>query len=83
VYESFILPSKEEGIMSKKTTENVNEDTLRNEIVTSDQLVNAIQGTFSYADPGCTNIYLFCKKNNRRLELIDTVFLSFISIKRR
>jgi hypothetical protein len=28
VHESFILPSKEEGIMSKKKTENVNEDTI-------------------------------------------------------
>ena len=36
--------------MTRKKTENVNEDTIGNEIVTSDQLVNAIQGTFSYAD---------------------------------
>jgi hypothetical protein len=42
------LPSKEKGIMSREKTENVNEDTIGNEIVTSDdQLVNAIQGTFS------------------------------------
>jgi hypothetical protein len=55
------LPSKKEGIMSRK---NVNEDTIWNEIVTSDQLVNAMQGTFSYADPGCTNcfFYLFVKR---------------------
>jgi len=45
--------------------------------VTSDQLVNAMQGTFSYAQPRCTlyyKFYLFCKKNNRRLEFNDTVF---------
>jgi hypothetical protein len=43
--------------------------------VTSDQLINAMQGTFSYADPGCTIfIYFFCKQNNRRLEFNDTVF---------
>jgi hypothetical protein len=41
VHESFILPSKEEGIMSrKKQQKNVNEDTIGNEIVTSDQLTN-------------------------------------------
>ena len=39
-----------------------------NEIVTSDQLVNAMQGTFYYAQPGFTKKkYLFCKKSNRRL----------------
>jgi hypothetical protein len=37
VHESFILSLKEEGIMSRKKTENVNEDTMGNEIVTSDQ----------------------------------------------
>jgi hypothetical protein len=59
----------------KKKTENVNEDTIWNEIVTSDQLVNAMQGTFSYADPGCTNFFnLFCRKKNRKLEFNDTVF---------
>ena len=41
----------------KKKTENVNEYTIGNEIVTSDQLVNAMQGTFSYAEPGCIFIY--------------------------
>jgi hypothetical protein len=30
----------------KKKIENVNEDTIGNEIVTSDQPVNAMQGTF-------------------------------------
>ena len=62
VHESVILASKEEGIMSKKKTENVNEDTIGNEIVTSDQLVNAIQGTFSYAEPGCTEICIYFVK---------------------
>jgi hypothetical protein len=53
------LPSKEEGIMSKKKTENVNEDTIWTEIVTltSDQPVNAMQGTFSCAEPGCTKMF--------------------------
>ena len=46
----------------KKKTENVNEDTIGNEIVTSDQLVNAIQGTFSYAEPGCTKIVIYFVK---------------------
>ena len=54
VHESFILPSKEEGINVKKKIENVNEDTIVNEIVTSHQPVNvtshqpvnAMQGTF-------------------------------------
>jgi hypothetical protein len=32
----------------------VNEDTIGAEIVTSDQPVNAMQGTFSCAEPGCT-----------------------------
>ena len=59
----------------RKKTENVNEDTIGNEIVTSDQLVNAMQGTFFYADPGCTNFFnLFCKMNNKRLKLNDTAF---------
>jgi hypothetical protein len=35
-----------------KKTENVNEDIIGNDIVTSDQQVNAIQCTFSYAEPG-------------------------------
>ena len=52
--------------------------------MTSDQLVNAMQGTFSYADPGCTSFFnLFCKKKIRKLEFNDTVFLSFVSIERR
>jgi hypothetical protein len=59
----------------------LNEDTIGNEIVTSDQQVNAMQGTFSYADPGCTNLfYLFCKMNNRRLKLNDTVFFCHLSV---
>ena len=61
----------------KKKTENVNEDPIGNEIVTSDQLVNAMPGTFSDAQPRCTfyyKFYLFCKKNNRRLEFNDTGF---------
>ena len=63
VHESFILPSKEGGIMSRKKTENVNEDTIENEIVTSDQLVNAMQGIFSYAEAGCTkNVIYFVKR---------------------
>ena len=43
----------------KKKTENVNEDTIRTEIVTltSDQPVNAMQGTFSCAEPGCTKMF--------------------------
>jgi hypothetical protein len=53
------LPSKEEGIMSRKKNRNVNEDTIGNEIVTSDQLVNAMQGTFSYAESGCTNFVIY------------------------
>jgi hypothetical protein len=57
------LTSKEEGIMSReKNPENVNEDTIGNEIVTSDQLVNAIQCTFSYAEPGCTKICIYFVK---------------------
>ena len=32
--------------MTRKKTENVNENTIGNEIVTSDQPVNAMQGTF-------------------------------------
>ena len=50
-------------------------------------LVNTMPGTFSYAQPRCTlyyKCYVFCKKNNRRLEFNDTVFfVSFVSIKRR
>jgi hypothetical protein len=53
---------KKKGIMSRKKTENVNEDTIGNEIVTSDQLVNAMQGIFSYADPECTNIFIYFVK---------------------
>jgi hypothetical protein len=63
VHESFILPSKEEGIMSAgNKTENVNEDIIGSEIVTSDQLVNAIQCTFSYAEPGYTNNFIYFVK---------------------
>jgi hypothetical protein len=65
----------------KKKTENVNEDPIGNEIVTSDQLVNAMPGTFSYEQPRCTlyyKFYLFCKNNNRRLEFNDTVFFGVI-----
>jgi hypothetical protein len=40
VHKSFIIPSIEEGIMSIKKQKKVNEDTIGNEIVTSDQLVN-------------------------------------------
>jgi hypothetical protein len=43
----------------KKKTENVNEDTIGNEIVTSDQPVDAMQGTFSYADAECTIIFIY------------------------
>ena len=35
-------------------------------------------GTFSYAQSRCTlyyKLYLFCKKNNRRLEFNDTGFI--------
>ena len=67
----------------KKTTENVNENPIGNEIVTSDQLVNAMPGTFSDAKPRCTlyyKLYLFCKENNRRLEFNDTVFLGHLSV---
>jgi hypothetical protein len=45
-----------------KKSENVNEDTIGNEIVTSDQLVNAIQGTFFYTEPGCTNCFIYFVK---------------------
>jgi hypothetical protein len=58
VHESFILPSKEEVIMSRQKTENINEDTIGNPFVTSDQVVNTMQGIFSYAEPGCTNIFI-------------------------
>jgi hypothetical protein len=65
-YSSFMNHSfchqKKKGIMSRKKTENVNEDTIGNEIVTSDQLVNAMQGIFSYADPECTNIFIYFVK---------------------
>ena len=47
--------------MSRKKTENVNEDTIGNEIVTSDQLVNAIQCTFSYTEP-YTNFFIYFVK---------------------
>ena len=50
--------------MSRKKTENVNEDTIGNEIVTSDQLVNAIQCTFPMQNLDVLNLYLFCKKSN-------------------
>jgi hypothetical protein len=84
VHESFILTSKEEGIMTRKKTENVNEDTIGSEIVTSDQLVNAMQGTFSYAQPRCTThcIY-FVKRAIGDQSLLIPFFLSFFSIKRR
>jgi hypothetical protein len=64
VHESFMLPSKEGGIISrKKTTENVNGDTIGNEIVPSDQLVNAMQCIFSYAEPEYTkNVIYFVKR---------------------
>ena len=48
--------------VKKKKSENVNEDTIGNEIVTSDQLVNAIQGTFIYTEPGCTNCFIYFVK---------------------
>ena len=38
----------------KKKKENVNKVTIGNEIVTSDQPLNAMQGTFSGAEPICT-----------------------------
>ena len=44
----------------KKKPEKENENTIGNEIATSDQLVNAMQGTFTYAEPICikTCIYI-------------------------
>ena len=46
----------------KKKTEKENEDTIGNEIATSDQLVNAMQGTFTYAEPICINIFIHILK---------------------
>ena len=46
-------------------------------------LVNTMPGTFSYAQPRCIlyyKLYLFCKENNRRLELNDTVFFCHLSV---
>jgi hypothetical protein len=69
--------------MSRKKAENVNEDTIGNEIVTSDQLVNAMQGIFFYAESGCTkNVIYFVKRTIGDYSLI-MLFGSFVSIKRR
>jgi hypothetical protein len=64
----------------EKKPENVNEDTIGNEIVTSDQLVNAIQCTFPMQNLDVLNLYLFCKKSNRRLEFNDTGFFFNLSV---
>ena len=76
VQESFILPSKEEGIMSRKKPENVNEDTIGNEIVTSDQLTSKCNARhiFLRTIQMYYKLYLFSRKSNRRLEFNDTVF---------
>jgi len=55
VHDAFILPRKEEGVISRKRTENVNEVIIENEVVTSEQPV--MQGTFSCIEPGCTKIF--------------------------
>ena len=63
VHDTFILPRKEEGIISTKRTENVNEVTIENvnevtienEVVTAEQPV--MQGTFSCIEPRCTKIF--------------------------
>ena len=41
----FTIKGRRDNV--KKKTENANEDPIGNEIVTSDQLVNAMPGTFS------------------------------------
>jgi hypothetical protein len=53
--------------------------TIGNEIVTSDQLVNAMQGTFYYAQPGFTkkNIY-FVKRAIGDYSLMILVFVVVI-----
>ena len=49
--------------VKKKKPENVNGDTIGNEIVPSDQLVNAMQCIFSYAEPEYTkNVIYFVKR---------------------
>jgi hypothetical protein len=42
----YIIFFVKKNVNVKKKIENVNEDTIGNEIVTSDQPVNAMQGTF-------------------------------------
>ena len=46
----------------KEKTEKKTEDSIGNEIATSDQLVNALQGTFTYAEPICINIFIHILK---------------------
>ena len=46
----FAVKRRRDNVERKKT-ENVNDDTIGNEIVTSDQLVNAMQCIFSYTEP--------------------------------
>ena len=77
IHESFILPSKRKRDNVKKKTENVNEDTIGNEIVTSDQPVNAMQGTFSYAEPGCTKI--FHKYLNLKSHILFGIHTTFLN----
>ena len=51
--------------------------------MTSDQLVNAMQGIFFYAESGCTkNVIYFVKRTIGDYSLI-MLFGSFVSIKRR
>ena len=60
---SFAIKRRRDNVKKKKKTENVNEDTIGNEIVTSDQLVNAMQSIFSYAGPEYTkNVIYFVKR---------------------
>jgi hypothetical protein len=77
IHESFILPSKRKRDNVKRKTENVNEDTIGNEIVTSDQPVNAMQGTFSYAEPGCTKI--FHKYLNLKSHILFGIHTTFLN----
>ena len=50
--------------------------------MTSDQLVNGIQCTFPMQNLDVLNLYLFCKKSNRRLEFNDTGFFFICQYKK-
>jgi hypothetical protein len=65
----------------KEKTSNVNEDTIGAEIVTFDQPVNIMQGTFSCAEPGSGCTKIFQKYSNLKSHILFGKHYTFFNSK--